>query len=92
MRVTFKKTLIVTGVLATCLLARASGTILPALPSGKVTGLRVQDGFEVEIEWKAGVLTLVKLKNILGKKCDLNFKGKTISCSLKAGESKNYRF
>jgi alpha-L-fucosidase 2 len=42
--------------------------ILPALPkawaSGNVKGLRARGGFEVDIAWQAGRLTLVKVKNV----------------------------
>jgi alpha-L-fucosidase 2 len=64
--------------------------ILPSLPSawpaGKVSGLRVQDGFEVDIEWENGKMTLITIKSIFGRKCALNYNGKTVAVSLKPGE------
>jgi alpha-L-fucosidase 2 len=63
--------------------------ILPSLPAawptGKVSGLRVQDGFEVDIVWKSGRLDSVTVKSIFGRKCDLNYDGKTVAVSLKPG-------
>ena len=68
--------------------------ILPSLPSawpeGKVFGLRVQDGFEVDVEWKSGRLETINIKSIFGRHCDLNYKGMTRSVSLEPGDSERY--
>jgi len=62
--------------------------LLPALPKawpdGSVEGLRARDGFEVDLAWKAGVLTKVVVHSKLGRPCKLRYQGqeqvlKTIS-------------
>ena len=49
--------------------------ILPALPpsweSGHVKGLRVRGGFIVDITWEKGKLTDLKIKSLLGNKCNI---------------------
>ncbi|MBE8723054.1 glycoside hydrolase family 95 protein [Sphingobacterium pedocola] len=60
--------------------------ILPALPDalpdGKVTGLRVRGGFSVDIAWKQGMLTQLRIKSTLGGNCRLRLaKGIVLSGS-----------
>jgi len=47
--------------------------LLPALPSawptGRATGLRARDGFEVSMTWNAGQLVEVELRSELGRPC-----------------------
>ena len=49
--------------------------LLPALPTawpiGSVCGLRARNGFEIDIQWKAGKLTQAQVKSISGKPCRL---------------------
>jgi alpha-L-fucosidase 2 len=70
--------------------------ILPALPSawptGRVSGLRVPGGFEVDMKWESGRLASVDVKSIFGRECDLNYQGKSISVRLQPGEKKSIPF
>jgi alpha-L-fucosidase 2 len=51
--------------------------LLPALPkawpTGRVTGLRARGGFEIDLEWRDGVVTQVALHSTLGQPCRLQF-------------------
>lgn len=64
---------------------RGAIDILPALPKawpdGKVTGLRAQGGFSVDIEWKDGSLVKVKLRSDLGRSCKVRYVGRTADIS-----------
>lgn len=59
--------------------------LLPALPdawqSGRVSGLRARGGFIVDMEWKEGALTHLKITSTLGGNCRIRsitpLKGKT---------------
>jgi alpha-L-fucosidase 2 len=70
--------------------------VLPALPSawpsGKVTGLRVPGGFEVDIHWESGRPAGVEVASVFGSECDLNYGGKSVAVRLKPGESKRISF
>jgi len=54
--------------------------LLPALPvlwpEGKITGLRARGGFEVDMEWKDGMLTKALITSHLGGNCRLRTTGK----------------
>ena len=63
--------------------------LLPALPrawpNGMVTGLRARGGFEVDIEWKNGVLDHATIKSITGTSCRVRYREKTAHLRLKRG-------
>ena len=72
---------------------RGAIDILPALPKawpeGKVTGLRAQGGFVVEIEWRGGRLVKAKVHSLLGIPCRVRYAGRTVDLKLKKGESRD---
>lgn len=51
--------------------------LLPALPiawpEGRVTGLRARGGFEVDVSWRAGMLTAANIRSHCGALCRLRF-------------------
>ncbi len=78
--------------IAEMLLQSQNGEIvlLPALPqewsAGKVTGLRARGGFEVDIAWKDGRLTSVRLHSLLGQRTVVRYGSKTHPVEAKAGD------
>jgi len=48
------------------------------LPDGKVTGLMARGGFEVDIEWKDGILIFAKIQSKLGNKAKIRYQKKTV--------------
>jgi alpha-L-fucosidase 2 len=65
--------------------------LLPALPGawpeGSVRGLRARGGFEVDIAWSKGRLTQAQVKSLLGQPAKLRHGEKSVSLTLKKGES-----
>lgn len=53
--------------------------LLPALPSawpaGRVTGLRARDGFEVAIDWAAGLVSTATIRSAVGRRCSVRLDG-----------------
>jgi alpha-L-fucosidase 2 len=69
--------------------------VLPALPkawpSGSVRGLRARGGYEVDIAWKDGALTEVKLQSRAGVAARLRYKDQLMEVKLASGRSKIVR-
>jgi len=65
--------------------------LLPALPgawnTGKVSGLMARGGFQVDMEWKEGVLTGLNVKSKLGNPLELRYGEKQFSFQTSAGQS-----
>jgi alpha-L-fucosidase 2 len=70
--------------------------LLPAIPGtwkeGNVKGLCARGGFIIDMEWNNGKLSEAKVHSKAGGKGLLMYNGITQIISLKAGESKIYRF
>jgi alpha-L-fucosidase 2 len=66
-------------------------SLLPALPvswkDGSVTGLKARGGFEVNMTWENGKLTVCDIKSILGNPCIVRYGEKTKTFNIPAGSS-----
>jgi len=51
-----------------------------------VTGLRARGGFEIDIAWDGGKLTLVKIRSVEGRKATVRYGSRTAEIKLKSGE------
>ena len=71
--------------------------LLPALPAawptGAVKGLRARGGYEVDMTWQDGQLTVATIHNIASPtdKCVLRYGGRTIELAIPAGESREFK-
>lgn len=65
--------------------------LLPALPDawseGSVKGLRARGGFTVDIAWKDGQLTEVKVVSTAGEPCILRYRDEQVSLKTTAGKT-----
>jgi len=63
--------------------------LLPALPkafaTGSVTGLRAKGGFEIDLEWSEGRLTLATIRSQAGNPCRLRCGDALLSAALAKG-------
>lgn len=66
--------------------------LLPALPkawaNGRVKGLRARGGYTLDVIWRNGVLVATKITASVDGTCKVQYAGKTITVTLKAGKSK----
>ena len=65
--------------------------LLPTLPkewpNGSIKGARARGGFLVDLEWKNGEPSKVKITSLKGNKTTIKFANKTWDISLEAGAS-----
>jgi len=63
--------------------------LLPALPdnwpTGAVSGICARGGFEVSMRWQNGKLLEAEVLSRNGKRCNLNYNGKSLSMNTKKG-------
>jgi alpha-L-fucosidase 2 len=82
-----------TAAVAECLIQSHAGEIslLPALPNswtnGSVRGLKARGGFELNISWENGRLTVCEIKSLLGNPCVVRYGEKTKNYKILAGGS-----
>ncbi len=82
-----------TAGIAEMLLQSHTGDIqlLPALPedwkNGSVQGLCARGGFEVDMEWRDGVLSRVEIHSHNGNPCKIRYSDKKVEMVTKPGES-----
>ena len=81
-----------TAAIAEMLLQSHSGEIklLPALPSawptGKVSGLCAEGGFEIDMTWKDMLLTEVTIKSKLANRAKIRYSDKSVELDIKPGQ------
>jgi alpha-L-fucosidase 2 len=80
-----------TAAIAEMLVQSHEGAIdlLPGLPAawpaGAVRGLRARGGFEVDIQWQAGVLVSATIRSAIGGVVPVRYRGKSVSVELVPG-------
>jgi alpha-L-fucosidase 2 len=66
--------------------------LLPALPSawsrGSVRGLRARGGYEIDIAWADGRLTVATVRSISGHSTRIRYGGQTVALKLQPGQSR----
>lgn len=82
-----------TTAVAECLIQSHAGEIslLPALPNswakGSVSGLKARGGFEVNMSWENGKLTVCDIKSTLGNPCVVRYGEKIKTYKIPAGNT-----
>ena len=70
--------------------------LLPAIPAawgqGSVSGLRARGGFTIDLAWKNGALTEVKITSRSGTEAQVRYDGKVIGLTFSRGEQKTLKF
>ena len=83
----------VTAAICEMLLQSHTGEIelLPALPSawpnGSVKGLCARGAFEIDIQWKDGILKRAAVRSRGGRRCKIRYNGKIVDIELSPGQS-----
>jgi alpha-L-fucosidase 2 len=66
-------------------------SFLPALPAawptGNVSGLCARGGFEVALAWRAGRLTLARLRSVRGNRCEARYAARVVQLETVPGET-----
>ena len=82
-----------TSGIAEMLLQSHAGEIelLPALPkawpNGSVKGLKARGGFEIDIDWKNGVLASAGIRSLAGSPCRLRYGQAMRDVNIKQGDT-----
>jgi hypothetical protein len=62
-------------------------TLPPQWPNGKISGIRVRGGFEVDVEWKGGKLVSATIHSVGGTNTSIGYGERTVDIQLKQGQS-----
>ena len=70
--------------------------LLPALPDawseGSIKGICAKGGFDVDVEWKYGVLVKAVVTSKSGSQCNLRYGNSTLKFNTKKGKTYNIEF